>query len=306
MPPDEQGIIVLGSLVGQEAFIMAQLSAKREEHQVLLDRIQCVSDAQTAWLLLLFCGATRANYWIRTVSPDSLEVLRKSVTSSDAMFGKDHARGPFLDPPVRARSCHIVLGRIGHRISVPSVCSLGQLGRLFCNGQGAPPHCRCQTSVVGRRSPSGFCTRGCPGPAPLWVATRSVLESRTTLQRHAAVANNDRARSSSVTLTRRPSGGAPFTSCPTDRLFRIEPQCFCVLLLRRLRLPLPLSQRNCRCVRPLNILGHHCCAMAGVGRRGLRRFERGGFDRLDGRRLEVVADGLHSSEARNLPLTPPS
>ena len=69
LPPDQQGIIVLGSPVGQEAFITAQLSAKRGEHQVLLDRISCVSDVQTAWLLLLFCGATRANHWIQTVSP---------------------------------------------------------------------------------------------------------------------------------------------------------------------------------------------------------------------------------------------
>ena len=44
----QQGIVVLGSPVRHEAFIMAQLSAKREEHQVLLDRIPCVSDVQTA------------------------------------------------------------------------------------------------------------------------------------------------------------------------------------------------------------------------------------------------------------------
>ena len=44
-------------------------SCPPNEHQVLLDRIPCVSDVQTAWLLLPFCGATRANYWIRTVSP---------------------------------------------------------------------------------------------------------------------------------------------------------------------------------------------------------------------------------------------
>ena len=115
-----------------------------------------------------------------------------------------------------------------------------------------------------------------------------------------------------------PLAAAPFTCCPTDRLFRIEPQCFRVLLLRRLRLPLPLSQRTCRCGRPLYIFGHHCaaCAAASVlGRRGFaiesvvaRICREGGarvtanmfvrdmdlqdFDRLDGRRLEVVADGL--------------
>ena len=53
LAPHQQGIIVLGSLVGKEAFITVQLSTKREERQVLLDRIPCVSDVQTAWLLLL-------------------------------------------------------------------------------------------------------------------------------------------------------------------------------------------------------------------------------------------------------------
>ena len=48
-------------------------------------------------------------------------------------------------------------------------------------------------------------------------------------------------------------------------------QLFRVLLLRRLRLPLLLSARQCRCGRPLDAFGHHrtSCARAGVlGRRG--------------------------------------
>ena len=44
---------------------------------------------------------------------------------------------------------------------------------------------------------------------------------------------------------------------------------FRVLLQRRLRLPLPLSARQCRCGRPLDILGHRRAARAGfLGRRG--------------------------------------
>ena len=44
-----------------------------------------------------------------------------------------------------------------------------------------------------------------------------------------------------------------------------------LLLLRRLRLPLPLIVRSCRCGQPLDSCGHHraACAQAGVlGRRG--------------------------------------
>ena len=62
-----------------------------------------------------------------------------------------------------------------------------------------------------------------------------------------------------------------FSTTPCTPLTRLEPQLFRVLLLRRLRLPLPFSRRFCRCGRLLDALGHHraACARAGVlGRRG--------------------------------------
>ena len=100
---------------------------------------------------------------------------------------------------------------------------------------------------------------------------------------------------------------------------RIEAQSFRLLLYRRrLRFPLPLSLRTCRCGRQLDSFGHHraACHVAGVlGRRGfplecaaaqvcreagarvttnmlVRDMDLGHFDALDARRLEVVADGL--------------
>ena len=53
-----------------------------------------------------------------------------------------------------------------------------------------------------------------------------------------------------------PGAGAAFHVCPTCPLTRIDPAHFRVLLLRRLRLPLPLSARSCRCGRPLDSRGH--------------------------------------------------
>ena len=41
----------------------------------------------------------------------------------------------------------------------------------------------------------------------------------------------------------------PFTPMPTNRVTQFEAEQFRVLLLRRLRLPLPLSVRSCRCGR---------------------------------------------------------
>ena len=110
----------------------------------------------------------------------------------------------------------------------------------------------------------------------------------------------------------------PFTSFPSARHARFDPQPFRVLLLRRLWLPVPLSSRSCRCGRPLDSSGHHraACAVAGVlGSRGFALEsaaarvcrEAGGRvsanvrvqdmdlaapNQLDNRRIEVVVNGL--------------
>ena len=110
--------------------------------------------------------------------------------------------------------------------------------------------------------------------------------------------------------------GLAFSETPSTRLTRLEPHVIRTLL-RRLRQPLPLSDRLCRCGRPLDPTGHHraACARAGVlGKRGfalesaaarvcreaggrvstnlLMREMDGAPNVEDGRRLEVVVDGL--------------
>ena len=115
-----------------------------------------------------------------------------------------------------------------------------------------------------------------------------------------------------------PGAGAPFTATPTCRETTIPSHLFRVLLLRRLRQQLPLAGRACRCGRLLDSFGHHraACPRAGVlSRRGFSLEsaaaricrEAGGRVRTnafvrdldvpdanagDGRRLEVVVDGL--------------
>ena len=115
-----------------------------------------------------------------------------------------------------------------------------------------------------------------------------------------------------------PLASVPLTIFPTDRTCRFDVQLFRILLLRRLRFPLPLTTRWCVCGHHLNNLGHHraACSVAGIlGRRGfqletaaaricreagarvrtnvfVRDLDLGVVGVLDGRRLEVVADGL--------------
>ena len=115
-----------------------------------------------------------------------------------------------------------------------------------------------------------------------------------------------------------PGGSMVLTTAPTSVLTKIPPHLFRVVLLRRLRLPLPLSQHAYRCGRPIDPFGHHRAACARTGALGRRGFalesgaarvckEAGGRvttnvmvrdldlpvpNAADGRRLEVVVDGL--------------
>ena len=46
-----------------------QLVLKREAHDRLLHAIPAVEDPHSAWLLLRYCAAPRANYLLRVLSP---------------------------------------------------------------------------------------------------------------------------------------------------------------------------------------------------------------------------------------------
>ena len=116
-----------------------------------------------------------------------------------------------------------------------------------------------------------------------------------------------------------PGASSALTALPTSYHTRIPAHLFRVTLLRRPRLPLPLTSHRCRCGRPIDSFGHHCasCARSGVlGQRGFRfgeccrphmpRSRRTRDDQcvgpglglgcapnpLDSRRLEVVVDGF--------------
>ena len=54
--------------------------SKVTENQTL-ERIPLVRDVQSAWLLLLFCAATRANYGLRTARPDLTLQFAMAVVS---------------------------------------------------------------------------------------------------------------------------------------------------------------------------------------------------------------------------------
>ena len=73
LPTREQGLKILGTPLGHPDFVSHQLQELQQEHDLLLQRIPGVPDLQAAWLLLSYCAASRANYYLRALTPtDSL------------------------------------------------------------------------------------------------------------------------------------------------------------------------------------------------------------------------------------------
>ena len=78
LPPGRQGVVVLGTPLGDPAFIQAYLEKKVEEQRTLLARIPLVPDLQSAWLILLHCAAAKANYLLRVVEPQSVAAYARA------------------------------------------------------------------------------------------------------------------------------------------------------------------------------------------------------------------------------------
>ena len=70
LPTSEQGIRILGTPLGHPDYVRAELSQLSVKHDALMDKITHVQYLQCAWLLLLYCSAARANYFLRVVHPD--------------------------------------------------------------------------------------------------------------------------------------------------------------------------------------------------------------------------------------------
>ena len=68
IPSTKQGLKILGCPVGHPDFVQDQLSNLSDRRDVLLGRIAMVEDLQSAWLLMVYCAAARANFFLLSVS----------------------------------------------------------------------------------------------------------------------------------------------------------------------------------------------------------------------------------------------
>ena len=128
-------------------------------------------------------------------------------------------------------------------------------------------------------------------PDHTWPRERDPTEPQHGWQKVASTSVHEHYRSQSG-----PLASVPLTALPVHRVSRMDSEPFRVVLLRRLRMPLPLSVR--RCCRGFAVEN----AVAQMCREGGARVSTNIFVRdldldlahvsTDGRRLEVVAEGL--------------
>ena len=291
----QQGMKVLATPLGHPDFVRANLEWKSISHQWFLDRIPLMEDVQASWLLLVHCAAALANYMTRVLEPaSSLEFCERNDLALWHCLCNIMQISPSQAQDIRqTATMPMILGGLGLRSAVrvreaaswsswadclpmvhqrhPSVAA-NLVVQLRGGAQG--PFFRAAAEAVQYLEASGF-------EAPTWkvlaCGVRPVPREPEDLEPGVVRRGWQHAAASAVELHAReelfsqvsdqvkalarsqgrPGAGAPFTAIPSH-LFR-------VLLLRRLRQPLPFTGRACRCGRLLDAFGHHRAACGRVG-----------------------------------------
>ena len=296
----DRGIKILGTPLGHPDYVAHQLQLTRRHQQTLLDRIPALPDVQSAWALLLHCGAARANCFLRVIPPQ--RSLRYAQDHDEALW---NCLCGVLDVPAdlcvasarAAASLPLAFGGLGMRSAVrtstaaywaswgdslemiaqrhPSVVDV-VLREL--NGLSISPHLSSASEVavdlarlpgfvvptwdefvVGRRPPPRNIEDVEPGThGGGWqheAAARMEWDFRARMMATLAEPEQALLRSQSGT-----AAGTAFAVAPSHGLVRIESQLFRVLLLRRLRLPLPPPRAHADvavCSTALATIVHH-------------------------------------------------
>ena len=158
-------------------------------------------------------------------------------------------------------------GRLGtHECFTPCHPSvLGVVGR--CHPCSAPPDPRGPLGnnyLLNAPHPA----KRQPWTAPPSQAANSTPHSPSPLQRvHKYTTPSTQPVKPCSTHKPAPYASRAFTTIPYTTEVTYPDHTFRILMLRRLRLPLPLTERACRCHRTLDPLGDHCgsCSQSGRG-----------------------------------------
>ena len=116
LPVNQRATRVLGTPLGQPEFVVEQLREVSQSHASLCEKIP-------AWLLLLFCASTRANYPLRAVPPALSEGFPRvgmpfRVAGTSRRSTKEHCAPSFPSRrvgPGQCRSLQVnsMLGQLG-------------------------------------------------------------------------------------------------------------------------------------------------------------------------------------------------
>ena len=351
-PRAQRGLRVLGLPVGTDEYIQAELTRLHAKQLPLLEAIPTIPDLQTSWLLLLYCASPRAHYALRGLRPD---LTRDFAAAHDQSIQQCLAQ-LLQVPALPESSAHrarlaLSLGGLGLRSAFHHTAAAfwaswqdaantlhSKTPDLFQEVERhlqapAPtlPTIQCISHVQTFLNNIGFATPPWPERTPPPASVQLPEAPRDLLRgwQQAASAAIDQAYSTAVRSALDPASQAlldsqsgpfaatAFTLLPTSPDLVFESAPFRVLLLRRLRLPLPHMPARCRCHRSLDPLGDHraACPRAGALRsrgvameRAMARIcrEAGASvctnvllrdlnthsSRTDERRIEVIANGL--------------
>ena len=354
LPPEQQGLTVLGAPVGTEQYVQQFLQNTLRSHRPLLEQLPDIQDLQAAWLLLLYTASPRSNYLLRLLPPAQTiafaashdlaisQCLSQLLQANElpvqalarahlplAMGGLGLMSAALLASPAYWASwadalpvlhrqapqvATVILQHFEQPATAPAHIQAAQAARQSIQEQGwEPPSWR---QLLAQQPPPAneelFAGPTQPGwqqhaAAPVNTAARQDLYS--TL---------DPASQAILDSQSGPFASRTFTTIPYTAEVTYPDQVFRVLMLRRLRLPLPLTERTCRCRRILDPLGDHraACSRAGVLRsRGvplehaaarvcreagarvtmhtrLNQLNIPAVNHMDDRAIEVIANGL--------------
>ena len=144
LPAEKRGVVVLGSPVGCREFVEAKLQQRLEDQDRLLQRIPLVPHLQCAWLLLLFCGAPRCTYMLRTLPPADTAAFATRhdaavLSCLERLLAGGETGAPL--PATNARRAQLPLRMGGLGLGGPGTSRriLGVLGGHAAGARRSPP-----------------------------------------------------------------------------------------------------------------------------------------------------------------------
>ena len=304
LPAEAQGLMVLGAPVGTPQYKQQHLQQLRAQHDQLLQRIPELDDLQASWLLLLFCASPRCNYQLRMLSPhDTAHFAAAHDVAVAACFTRLLDTAPLPAPALGTAHLPLHMGGLGLTSAVATACpaywaswadvlpvlqaqapqQAAAIHRMLSNPTEATTsiqaatHCAEQLRQLGWEPPDWsqlIDRQAVPDPPPQAPESPTIgggwqqAAARACHNTHRAAVLQALDSPSQALLESQagPHASRPFTTIPYNPNSTYPSPIFRVLLLRRLRLPLPLSARYCRCRRALDFLGDHraACPQSGV------------------------------------------